>query len=552
MPLRLKPLLSQLTIKTKKLETKRFDIDYVDPVEGDLGWAQRPFVAEVERQYNTGKPVRIITLKARQLGISTVTEAILFLWGFIHEGTNGLVIAHETVPSQELFEMTKLYWETWPYKSLYTLKYATKQHLHWLETRSKIRIATAKNISSGRGSTLHGVHASEVAFYPDPATLMLGLNQTIPHRHGTIVVLESTANGVGNWFYDQWMEAEDGGSDYVPMFFPWYKHPEYRVPTALTVRSELDSDERQLIRVGATLENIAWRRWAIINKAGGDLGMFMQEYPSTPEEAFITSGRPIFSQLHLKKTYNPKRGITGFLMTDSNSRNGVRFIEDPSGNLTLFKKPRIESRTDRYFVSGDPSETIVGDPACIQVINRQTFEQVAVWHGRINPLSFADEMEKIGYYFNTAMLCPEIEGGGQATIARLITKNYPSLWQHRQADRLPGKLSLTFGWATNFQRKSWCIGDLQRLIVDLSISIHDRKTYTQLRNYVQRDDGTWGNADAQTHDDAVMALAIGVAASIAEGPFMADAISHPIADIFNQEYGVNGVGGDGQVFGEVG
>lgn len=535
MPLSITPLLEQLSIKTKTLEIVRFNITKPHPVEGDLGWAQREFVAEVERQYNSGKPVRIIVLKARQLGISTATEGLMFWWSFIHPGTNGLVLAHENVPSQELFNMTKLYWETFPYRHLYNLRYQTKQQLSWYETRSQLRIATAKNVQSGRGSTLHAVHASEVAFYPDAATLMLGLTQTIPHRHGSLVVLESTANGVGNYFYDQWQQAEAGESDYIPMFFPWWRHPEYRLTTTISSPLELDADEKQLLRIGASYENLAWRRWAIVNRAGGDLSRFMQEYPSTPEEAFITSGQPLFPHRSVVDCYDPIPGYRGMLIDTEDG--SVKFVAERAGNLTIYKAPRSgDTRQDRYFISGDPSETIAGDPACIQVINRQTGEQVAVWHGRINPIHFAYEMIKLGKFYNWATLCPEVEGGGQATIATIIERNYPHIWQHQAADKVPGKGINSYGWYTNWTRKSWAIGELQRFVVDKAITIHDKLTYIQLRNYVQRDNGTWGNADAEVHDDSVMALAIGVTASRTLGPFMADAPSDSTTSVFMDLY----------------
>src|ERR1700735_3975954 len=109
MPLMLRPLMDELTIKTTNLDYRKLDLDYIDPdpTIGDWGWAQRPYVAEIERQYNAGKPVRIIVLKARQLGISTATEAALFIWAFKHPGTNGLVVSHEKGQAEELFNMTK-------------------------------------------------------------------------------------------------------------------------------------------------------------------------------------------------------------------------------------------------------------------------------------------------------------------------------------------------------------------------------------------------------------------------------------------------------------
>lgn len=548
----MKPLLKKLTIQTKNLETRRFDLDYIHPTEGDLGWAQREFIAEIEDQYNAGKPVRIIVLKARQLGISTATGGVLFNWAFLHPGTNGIVITHENVASHELFEKTKLFWETWPFRKAYTLKYATKQHLNWLETRSKLRIATAKNIQGGRGSTLHAVHASEVAFYPDPETLWTGLRQTIPHKHGSIVILESTANGMGNWFHNEWMASEDGDSDYIPMFFPWWKHPEYMVHTTLATHLELDPDEKEIYRMcmkhdqsrEVAFQHIAWRRWALVNLVGGDFDGFMQEYPSTPEEAFVTSGQPIFSRQFLQQIYKKERGFLGTLIDDPTGPNGVRWVPDPDGQLRVFRRPArfLDDRWDRYFVAGDPSETVSGDPACIQVINRQTNEQVAVWHGRIDPMAFADVMMRVGKFYNNAMLCPEIEGGGQATVARILTCNYPNVWMHRWADKAPGKVSVSYGWSTNYNRKMWAIGMLQRLIVDKSLTIHDSHTFSQFLAYVQREDGSLGNGTGNTHDDAVMAMAIAVTASGAEGPYVVDnPNNNKILDIYRQEFEEDGM-----------
>lgn len=510
--------MGQLTIKTKRLELKRLDLADND----EFAWAQRRLCHEVERQYNNGKPVRILVLKARQLGISTATEGILFHWTFLHPGTEGLVVAHEADLSEELFNKTKLYWETWPFRSSYTIKYDTRRQLRWAETHSNIRVGTAKNVGSGRSATLHAVHLSECAFYPDPATFMTGLNQAVPEEHGTIMVLESTANGSGDWWHRMWKAAEEGESEFVPLFFPWYKHYEYQRPTRLVTLLELTPDEREMIRLGATYENVEWYRWALYNKVEpGDVQALHQEYPTTPDDAFQSTGHHIFPRDKVRECFREEAGYRGYLVENNVGR--VVFVHDPSGNLVIYRAPkRNDHRRDRYFVSGDPSETVTGDPTCITVINRQTNEQVAVWHGQRDPLAFADEMMLIGRFYNEAMLCPEVEGGGQAAVARIITKGYPSIWQHRWADKSPGKVAVTYGWATNFQRKSWCIGRLKAFVVSNAIILHDKKTKNQLNDYVVRQDGTWGDSADTGDDAAVIALAIGVTASETEGPFVPD------------------------------
>lgn len=515
MPLALRPLLENLTIKTKDIGE-----GYVKfPFDGDYAWVQIPFLSEIERQYNAGKPVRIIVLKARQLGISTATEGVIFNWMFLYPGCNGLIMANESSTSAELFQMTKTYWEKWPLKPYApALKYDTKQHMRWAEINSALRVATAKNVSSARGSTIHALHATEVAFYDDPVTLFGGLNQTIPNKPGTIIVLESTANGMGNWWHQQWDLAVRGESDYVPMFFPWWKHPDYRLPTTLTVKSELDVEEKKLLLMGAPMEAIQWRRWAIPNLAQNSLDLFMQEYPSTPEEAFLTTGTPIFNPITVNDCYDQSlTGVTGHLVERPDGT--IHFERDPAGYLTLFRKPAEDRRTDRYFIAGDASMTLNGDYSCAQVLDRRKTEQVAVWRGKMDATTFGEEMMKIGKFYNWAMLCPEILGGGQATIGIMKHKNYPNIFTGVWPDRTTGGMQNIMGWQTNFNRKQYAVSVLKKLFVDRSITIHDPNTRYEAVNYIMRPDGKMGNSANSAHDDTISALSIAVAGSMMQGPY---------------------------------
>src|SRR5438876_6729827 len=118
----LEPWVSRLSITDKDGLSTKFPFTKAASEQlygGDFSWAQRRLAKVVEDQYNKGEPVRIIVLKARQLGISTLIEAIIFLWSFWHKNSNGLVIAHENDTSQSLFEKTQYYWDTCPWKHLY-------------------------------------------------------------------------------------------------------------------------------------------------------------------------------------------------------------------------------------------------------------------------------------------------------------------------------------------------------------------------------------------------------------------------------------------------
>lgn len=517
--LRLTPILEGLTIASKDATIENINLSNPQGKDYAFAWAQRRLVREIERQYNSGKPVRIIVLKARQLGITTITEAVIFAWSFMFPGTNSLVIAHETDTSQSAFEKNQMFWEYWPYNEMYEIRSTTQRRLSW-ENNSAIRIATARNVKSGRGRTLQALHATETAFWDDPQTLMTGLRQTIPNKRGTLVIIESTANGVGNYFHSTWEDAVAGINDYTPLFFSWLNHYEYALPlsTINPILPDLDETERGLYKLGADLEHLEWRRYAIPSLCHGDEDYFKQEYPATPEEAFLTTGRNVFPITKLDLAYQPMKGQRGEIVL-VNGR--YKFYEDPMGKVTIFRRPSTNQDHGQYMIGGDPSRTTLGDRACIQVINRNTFEQVAVWHGKIDPVTFADEMAKLGMLYNTATLAPEMEGPGYATIAALIKMNYPKLWKFRRGDR-GGVAQIAmnlYGWSTNYQRKHWAIGNVVRLLYDNSLIIHDEETYHQMRNYVVLDNGEMGNArDAWKYDDAVMAFVISVICTLTEGP----------------------------------
>lgn len=458
---------------------------------------------------------------------STASAAVLFNWAFLLPGAQGMIIAHDTETTQSLFEKTQLAWEHWPMNIAYTLRHQTQRRLTWKETNSSIRIATAKNVKSGRGRTIHALHASEVAFWDDPETLMTGLRQTIPNRHGTIIIMESTANGVGNYFWRQWQMAETGDSEFSPLFFPWYFHPEYRA-TYSTIRvSDLDEYETWLYdELKVPIECLEWRRWAIPNLCNGDKDAFIQEYPSTADEAFLTTGRPVFPVDGLRKCYHEAPYARGYV---TNKAGRFEFVNNPLGELRVFKKPFADRAWRGYFVAADPSRSTIGDPSCIQVINRQTFEQVAVWHGVIDPVSLAEKIIHLGHYYNDAEVSCEIEGGGQATIGAILAAGYPHVWQHRRADKHQGHLANTYGWSTNFQRKNWMIGNVAKLLNDGSIVLHDQITYDQMLDYVvlNAETGSTGNASRDGHDDAVMAFCQAVICTITEGPLGAYETARP-------------------------
>lgn len=511
----LRPLLETLKIQDR-------DTGLVIP--WPINWAQAQYIDEFHRQWNAGRPVRIITLKARQLGISTASQAMGYTLSFAMPDTAELTIAHDMDSSEHLLTMSQRYWDTFTFRSLYTPKYQSRKHLQWMESGSSIRVVTAKNTSAGRGRTIRFMHGSEVAFWEEAETLMLGLSQTVPVYKNTAILLESTANGIGNYFYDLWCAAVDGNVDYKPMFFPWHKHPQYRAshlgipPYDLGNLDEEEKNLRALIPASDYEDRIAWRRWAVANLCHGDVNQFHQEYPSTPEEAFVSTGVNVFPIHKLNEVYDLERGRPGRLVRDATTRTGVRFVDDISGPMTVYRWPSDDTDWGVYTVGGDPSGTTRGDYACIQVINRRNLQQVARWRAKVDPLSYADDLAKVGAYYNDALVAPEATGPGYGTIGRLVEMGYPNLYRAPYADKNPGIISSTYGWSTTFKSKEWAIGHLLKLIVDTDIVVHDAHTYQELRNYVSLEKGGYGPASEKGHDDTVMSLAIAYIAAATDTP----------------------------------
>ena len=504
--LRLRKYLELLSIQTKAATFERYDYD------GEFAWAQREFVEEIERQYNAGLPVRIIVLKARQLGLSTVTSMVFYWWAFIHPNTYGMLISKDRSSAASVFEKIQQFWSAFPFRQLFSTSRNSAQRIAWKETNSSLRTASARNIESGRGETIHCLHGSEVAFWPDPKTLMTGLSKTIPNLPGTIIILESTANGVGNWFHQAWMDAVSGKSDFIPLFFPWWRHYEYRREEEgdLLKYADLDMYEQKLHEMGAPMSAIAWRRWAIPNLCSHDENQFKQEYPATPQEAFLSTGTNVFPLEKLNNVYEDVPYATGFLIDTGNE---VAFIEDRTGPVKIFVRP---DKNQEYFIGADPSRSAgSGDPACAQVINRRTLEQVAVYHRNVDAIEFAKDLMNLGNFFNTAELCPETEGPGYATVGYLRDR-YPKIWHHVWADRHQGRPANSLGWSTNWKRKQWAISQVIYLIGEGAITIHDYTTYAQMQDYVVKDNGEMEGASL--HDDAVMALAIAYTASLFGDP----------------------------------
>lgn len=500
-----------------------------------LNQAQLSVMRLINKHKKEGRPLRYIVLKARQMGLSTLFEGLIFQDTANHENKNSLIIAHEEQASTNLFNMSKLYYENIPDDLRPMKKHANGKILSFENPtpddieksrnpglRSKISIATAGSGEVGRSATYHNIHASEVAFFPDARTTMLGLLQSVPDQPNTMVVLESTANGVGDWFHDMWVKAEKGLNEFTPIFLPWHIQPEYTRPFETEEERKAFIDTVEMVvrddrgnsvhtyeydikqKFNLTYEQLNWRKRTIQNKCQGDEILFMQEYPAEPEEAFISSGRPVF-QIKALRDYQArikeptKRGYL-----QENADGTIQFIEDVKGYVSIWKEPSSEMV---YSIGADVAEGLAnGDFSCAYVGNTE-FDICARWYGHIDADLFGEELVKLAKYYNNAYVAPENNNHGLATIKAMTKKDYWNIYQMKTFDKFSDTTTQKLGWNTNPRSKPLMIDKLKEFVRERYLGIEDATLISEMFTYIIEDNGKT-NAQSGCHDDTVMSCAI--------------------------------------------
>ena len=237
-----------------------------------------------EQKAKTGR-VRVIVLKARQLGVSTYVAARFYHKTISNAGLRTIIIGHEKRASTNLFQLVKRFHEHMPDDYRPSIGTSNAEELLFDKIDSGYLVSVATGEGAARSATAQVLHASEAAFWPDLPEQMAALMQTVPEIDGTEIVIETTAYGF-NAFHDLWRKAESGGSEFLPVFLPWSIDPEYRARLPDTF--EMTADENILAELhGLDAGQIFWRRNKISQLPSPEL--FSQGYPLVASEAFISS-----------------------------------------------------------------------------------------------------------------------------------------------------------------------------------------------------------------------------------------------------------------------
>lgn len=272
--------------KCLKIATKEGSI-----ITFSLNKAQKYIHARIEEQKNKTGRVRAIILKGRQQGCSTYVGGRFYHKVTHNFGIKAFILTHALDATNNLFKMAKRFYEHTPAIVQPEVSANNTKELIFGKLDSGYKLGTAENKSVGRSSTIQLFHGSEVAFWSNAAEHAKGILQAIPDVSGTEIILESTANGVGNYFHQQWQMAEAGKSEYTAIFIPWYWQEEYKKEIENDFCCDEEEDELKRI-YHLSDEQINWRRNKIIElsvKSDGKKS-FMQEYPCNTVEAFQMTG----------------------------------------------------------------------------------------------------------------------------------------------------------------------------------------------------------------------------------------------------------------------
>jgi len=277
----------------------RSKLGVIKPFE--LNAAQKYIHNQLEMQKGQTGKVRALILKGRQMGCSTYVGGRFYHRTTYNRGTQCFILTHALDATNNLYKMAQRFYENTPPLVRPQVSTNNSKELIFGRLDSGYKIGTAENKSVGRSSTIQLFHGSECAFWANASEHAKGILQAVPDAPGTEIILESTANGVGNYFHQMWQKAEAGMSDFIAIFVPWFWQPEYQreVCHGFTP-SEYEISLKD--NYGLTDEQLNWRRFKIVDlSVNGQDGekSFCQEYPCNANEAFQLTGENTFVESSL-------------------------------------------------------------------------------------------------------------------------------------------------------------------------------------------------------------------------------------------------------------
>lgn len=498
----------------KKLEWLWRDENKVEWIQTFIKIADKqgnivPFILTPEqREFLTNLDNKDIVLKSRQLGLSVCVIAESIREVVTRENCTCALISHNQSSCNAVFDKLKQQFNSLPEWVKPETVQNNRQALTF-KNGSSIVCLTAGNKDLLRGSTITGVcHCSEIAFWKDTERHMKALSQAC--SESSTLILESTANGF-NRFSELYYQAKNGENDFKPFFFNWINgrtlfQGQYDIAVEkykashsgeMITEDDYDDDEKQLVEMGATPEQIVWRRGKISTEG---LDTFHVEFPSTDDECFISTGCNVFDTTKIarmlkNKFKEPVREDK--LVIKNELRTWIK-----NGALKIFQLPKKEMR---YWIGIDVSEGVGLDSSTMFVMDKNGENVATFKNNKIKPYEFADVCAYVGRYYNNAQLIVEKASGGHSVIERLrYTHKYRNMAKYKTYDEF-NKIQWKYGFDTNAKTKGIAVNDAREWFDKGLIKIMDKEVLNEMKVFVINDNGQMGAIDG-AHDDLVSAM----------------------------------------------
>lgn len=482
----------------------------------------------------SGKAAKILILKPRQTGASTVAQHLLYYHMQKYPGTNAAVMGDIQGTSDKVFNLFR--------------HFAAHDPFHWSEQPNlksdladEIRLwngscytkTTAGSKNAGRSGTVQAGNMTEPAFYrteggADPTLAFL--NSAYDGGNECLYIGDSTPNGPQGWFYLTCMMALGGRTDWKLVFAAWFEFDEHR--RAFSCEEErkefeesLDADEKEEIeRYKCDLEQMNWRRRTIRDRCGGEVAKFRQEYPSDIHECFLLSSRPRFNSgrvvgMLARAVRKPE------LLDVSVQENGeASCLPSAAGQWRVFEQPRqgLKYLLSVDLCTGEDQQTERGlapDPDwhSAQVWRAGYFDEKGNWHlprlaahhrSRLEVAYLSAEIAAASIWYGKCLIVPEVNGPGLALVKLLREVHKVSVFQRRKVNDTTGVMDKSYGWYTDALTRKTIIDWLAKLIVDQEIDIPDPVILEEMQTFIVNRRGK-PEAAPGMHDDTVLSAAIG-------------------------------------------
>ncbi|MDR0618889.1 MAG: hypothetical protein LBG17_03200 [Bacteroidales bacterium] len=519
---------------------------------------QRKLLRAILDQFYDNIPIRIILCKARQWGGSTLVQIFMeWLQIFHFKNWNSCIVAEKESQADNIMDMFSTVAKNHsPLVKKITMRNfrGSSKTKYINETGAIIYVGSMKEPDKLRSADIKLAHLSEIGIWKEtkgkkPEDVIQTVVGSVPLLAGTMIVKESTAKGIGNYFHKSWQAAVKGEGDTkeIPVFVAWYEIDMYQmqVPNKEEFIELFTEYDKFLWDKGATLEGINWYHHKLA-ECHGDTWVMQSEFPTTPDEAFQSHARRVFSPVYTKRAAKHVKpplmvgDLHAFMKTGQGALQDIEFVEQDNGYLKVWIKPEPYYNDNgelcivknRYCGFLDPARghSNSADFGVLTIIDRlpllkgQAVELAAQWRGRLDQDIVAWRSAAICKWYDNALFAVEVNAlkrktDQSATVLDEISDWYDNLYCRSSVEDIQAKLPRKYGFFTNDSSKNMILSRLNEALRETTFIERDEQAIIEYDAFEEKDDGSTGAIEGM-HDDIVIsrAGAIWLACSYMDAP----------------------------------